>query len=130
MKEILFRGKTASGEWIESDCIMQFKPHPFYERDMIQLWQEGNGWTECDRASVGQFTGLTDTHGTCIFEGDIVSGLLLFGLSVNAVVTFQDGAFGLEWNRGKAKTFDAFTSICNVKYEVIGNIYDDPELLN
>lgn len=41
-----------------------------------------------------------------------------------------DGAFGLEWYRGgDLRAFNAFTSICNVEYEVIGNIHDDPELL-
>ena len=79
--------------------------------------------------TVGQYTGRTDRNGKRIFEGDIVTGLFLFGLSVNAVVTFKDGAYGLEWYRGDIKTFNAFTSICNVEYEVIGNVHDNPELL-
>lgn len=67
--------------------------------------------------------------GNPIFEGDIVKGLFLHGRSINAVVTFNDGAFGLEWYRGDVKSFTAFTSICNVIYEVIGNVHDNPELL-
>ena len=79
--------------------------------------------------TVGQYTGLTDKNGKKIFEGDVVTGLFFWGLSVNALVTFQHGAFGLEWYRGDIKTFNAFTGICNVEYEVIGNIRENPELL-
>ena len=120
MREILFRGKRPTGEWAEGNLTrigdyaligVPMSPH-------LSVIPE----------TVGQYTGLT-AHGKKIFEGDIVTGLFLFGLSVNAVVTFQDGAFGLEWYRGGIKTFNAFTTICNVEYEVIGNIHDNPELL-
>lgn len=79
--------------------------------------------------TVGQYSGKDDDNGEKMFEGDIVKGLLLHSDSVLAVVTFKDGAFGLEWNRGTVKTFSAFASICNVRYEKIGNIFDNPELL-
>ena len=79
--------------------------------------------------TVGQYTGLTDKNGKKIFEGDIVMGLFLHSCPVKSVVSFQDGAFGLLWERAGVETFWAFTSICNVEYEVIGNIHDNPELL-
>lgn len=127
MREILFRGKCIYNEgWVYGH---------FYEtrgngKNVHRIY-DGNIFKHytVHLETVGQFTGLTDKNGERIFEGDIVTGLFLFGLSVKAVVTFQDGAFGLEWYRGKAKTFNAFTSICNVEYEVIGNVHDDPELL-
>lgn len=121
MREILFRGRDIAGNWhygvplvFTEDYVCMTAPHT-YNKAVIP-------------ETVGQYTGLTDKNGKRIFEGDIVTGLFLFGLSVNAVVTFQDGAFGLEWYRGNIKTFDAFTSICNVEYQVIGNIHDNPEL--
>lgn len=59
----------------------------------------------------------------------IVKGLFLFGREVHGAVTFLHGAFGLEWLRGNVREFSAFTSICNVEYEVLGNVFDNPELL-
>lgn len=118
MREILFRGKqNYNGEWItgylvDSYCI-------------------GN-WLLCEPViteTVGQYTGLTDKNGKKIFEGDIVTGLFSFGMEVKAVVAFQDGAFGLRWSRGGAEQFSAFASICNIEFQVIGNVHDNPELL-
>lgn len=78
--------------------------------------------------TVGQYTGLT-ANGTKIFEGDIVTGLFDFEFSINAVVEFRDGAFGLLANQHDVEHFHPFTSLCNIEYEVIGNIHDNPELL-
>ena len=129
MRWILFRGiDEGTEEWVYGyycESTAQFhkgKEHSIFDDKTISKYS-------IIPETVGQFTGLTDRNGTRIFEGDVVTGLFLFELSVNAVVTFQDGAFGLEWYRGNVKTFNAFTSICNVEYEVIGNVHDNPELL-
>jgi uncharacterized phage protein (TIGR01671 family) len=100
-----------------------------YDDDVIFTYYIGAGNNTIDGKTLGQYTGLSDKKGFKMYEGDIVKGLFLFGMSINAVVTFQNGAFGLEWYRGDIKTFNAFTSICNVEYEVIGNVHDNPELL-
>lgn len=78
--------------------------------------------------TVGQFTGLTDKNGTKIFEGDIVK-INIAGLLFNAVCKFHSGSFGLVWHYMGEDRWQAFTSICHVEYEVIGNIYDNPELM-
>lgn len=126
MREIIFRGKrNEDGEWMYGNLTIWSDGGASIDQEPT----DGSPLYEVIPETVGQFTGLIDKNGERIFEDDIVTGLFLFGLSVKAVVTFQDGAFGLEWYRGKAKTFDAFTSICNVGYEVIGNIHDTPELM-
>lgn len=79
--------------------------------------------------TVGQCSGVPDKNCTLMYEGDIVKGLFDFGLEIMSVCTFKDGAFGLTAKQCGAYHFSAFTSICNVKYEVIGNIHDNPNLL-
>lgn len=126
MREILFRAKRNKKYCKEQNWTYGV---PFIDHEGDCIFKTSSSEYVVDPETVGQFTGLTDKNGKRIFEGDIVKGLFLFERSVNAVVTFQDGAFGLEWYRGNVKTFNAFTSVCNVEYEVIGNIHDNPELL-
>ena len=128
MREILFRGKrTDNGEWVYGDLIQNVDCLKIREQEK-SIKKIAKSY-EIDLETVGQFTGLLDKNGKKIFEGDIVLGLFLFDMSINAVVKFRDGAFGLEWRRGEIIEFNAFTSLCNITYEIIGNIYDNPELL-
>lgn len=128
MREILFRGKrTDNGEWIYGDLIQNVDCLKIREQEK-SIKKIAKSY-EVDPETVGQCTGLCDKNGKKIFEGDIVLGLFLFDISINAIVRFRDGAFGLEWHRGEIIEFNAFTSLCNITYEIIGNIYDNPELL-
>lgn len=126
MREILFRGKRIdNGEWVYGSLI---------------LWRDGSasiddGSTESPMYSVipetvGQYTGLCDKDGKKIFEGDILTGLFRFGLSVNSFCDFRNGSFGTAYVRSNYEHFKAFTSYYNVDFEVVGNIHDNPELLN
>lgn len=138
MREILFRGKRKdNGEWVEGFLCKKYFAELPHDRYAIMFkteydpkrWNPDYMTAEIIPETVGQFTGMTDKNGEKMFEGDIVKGLFLHGSSILSVVTFKDGAFGLEWNRGTVKTFSAFTSICNVTYEKIGSIHDNPDLL-
>lgn len=122
-REILFRGQDYAKNWhygvplvFSENFICMTAPHIYN----ISVNPE----------TVGECSFVPDKNGVMMYEGDIVTGLFLFGMSINAVVAFKNGAFGLEWDRGGVNTFTAFTSLCNVEYEVIGNVHDNPELLN
>lgn len=138
MREILFRGKTDDGKWVEGyfvpDCLESLKNRQVEWGFIRKYWIGEDKFTkhevvEVERNTVGQFTGLTDKNGKKIFEGDIVTGRVLHSLPINAVVAFRNGSFGLLWDRAGAETFDAFPCLCNIEYEVVGNVHDNPELL-
>ena len=132
-KEIIFRGKTKLNEWIywnEYGGMVDENGNPkAYNIDMIRVIYIDTAKRFLLPETVGQFTGLTDKNGKKIFEGDIVTGLFLHSMPVNGIAAFRDGSFGLLWDRAGAETFNAFTSMCNVEYEVIGNIHDNKELI-
>jgi uncharacterized phage protein (TIGR01671 family) len=139
MRDIIFRGKrTIDKTWIEGDLDTitdgkryiskrarynpdtrdwdvseYYENNPYYVRACIEIIPE----------TVGQYTGMNDKNGIKIFEGDIVRGLMDWGPAgmVESVVDifFKNSVGGYRWNY-----FDIST------IEVIGNIYDNPELLN
>ena len=88
-----------------------------------------------------QFTGLLDKNGKEIYEGDIVIYETLHGFSCDeedwrsqgtkvsspSVVEFEDGEF---WPREYAQLVDdGYYSHRWFNFEVIGNIYENPELI-
>ena len=123
----LFRGKRKdNNEWVTGD-LMQWSDGTI--RICVESGVDEKTTVTVIPETVGQCTGLKDKNGKMIYEGDIVKGLFNFGLEIMSVCTFKDGAFGLTAKQCGAYHFSAFTSMCNVKYEVIGNIHDNPELL-
>ena len=157
MREILFRGKrTDNGEWIEGYYAKQsnhacfaheLKYQHFIFKDVCLDFNLG-GLQEFEiiPETVGQYTGLTDKNGVRIFEGDILRGFEYpFCSNINGefnyfaeIVWFDDSsAFGIytfknpKSNvRGISEGNTDYLEYFNAdKWEVIGNIHDNPELL-
>lgn len=69
MREILFRGLTEQGEWIEGDLVHN-TINAYSNRIEIGIKQDNSYPVEVLKSSIGQFTGLCDKNGVKIFEGD------------------------------------------------------------
>lgn len=124
MREILFRGKEIGiDRWVHGSLDIHKSGVVVIMTDEIVT----SIYARVDPDTIGQFTGLTDKNGKKIFEGDIVR-LDIAGIIFNAVCKFHSGSFGLVWHYMGADRWQAFTSICHVEYEVIGNVYDNPEM--
>lgn len=128
MREILFRGKTILGKWIEGDLIQYLG----WGKVHIAQHYIGAGGQEVIPETVGQYTGLTDKNGKKIFEGDVISTDLKRPYNI---VVFRDGCFMFNCNDGNQDYYDIMLPILQSEHtryeygEVIGNIYDNPELL-
>ena len=136
MQDIIYRGKRVdTGEWVEGDLmnkywdtINKFGVCIDNDRNFINTGTLLNTGTplvyKVTPETVGQCTGLKDKNEKKIFEGDIV----VDGRGHYGKVFFENDCFLIEWTikdyiKGKSVD-DSFGCA-----EVVGNIYDNPELL-
>lgn len=85
-----------------------------------------------------QYTGLKDKNSKEIYESDIVTAELsgMINYEMKSVVDYENGCFGIRAlfdevlvdSKGKFKSFDGCAT--DIKIEIIGNIYENPELIN
>lgn len=78
-----------------------------------------------------QYSGMNDKNGVEVFEGDIVELLTKYGKDVGVVV-FIDGCFKVRWDsKNKFPKNREMTGhyYINSKTKVIGNIYENSELI-
>ena len=129
MREILFRAKQHyTKEWLYGavvkdgdECLITVgEPDGLYKQKM----------TVVEESTVGQFTGLLDKHGRKIFEGDIV-------VTCPSPLSISDGG---DISKRLVVNSWLFTDMClsamckksskrEEFYKIVGNIHDNPELL-
>ncbi len=125
MREILFRGKRAdNGEWVEGfyACVLDTHYIITGRFDSLTNGIINSEAYKVDPNTVGQFTGLTDCNGVKIFEGDIVR------YGQRGEVEYNSGSAQFTLNFANS-TYEGFDKIPFCDCEVLGNIYDNPELL-
>lgn len=124
MREILFRGKrTDNGEWTYGYYCPKPYSHFPCEATIFPSETIDRDWhgERVDPSTIGQFTGLEDKLGTKIFEGDVIDDL-----GVEYIVVFDSDYAQF---RGKFDGWNAEISHIASRCEVIGNVHDNPELL-
>ena len=134
MREILFRGKTYNDKWVQG-LLVQMDDHLTQIR---KLGSDGIGYYDYSivPSTVGQYTGLTDKNGKKIFEGDVLNvhdqipmfdGYDTDEIIYNGKVMYikNQGMYVCEGNNDG----NALCALNLDKCEVIGNIHDNPELL-
>lgn len=147
MRDILFRGKSVNdGNWVQGSLVVTTiepaddAPIKHYHIEDMTIgafpneFQSGLSET-VDPETVGQFTGKTDKNRKRVFEGDI---LQLFTVWEGGTVE-KSGRGIVQWcgndqcyvlTTKQGYHIDDFGNLGKPEYyEVIGNIYDNPELL-
>lgn len=123
MREIEFRGKsTHTGEWHYGWLIYSKLNNAYEIAEKLEMKQYCNGvYFFVDPNTIGQYIGHKDKKGIKIFEGDILEGTA-FNKLVRGVVKYGYDRFQI---------FGKYVvDLYNLHdFEVIGNIYDNPELL-
>lgn len=131
LREILFRGKAINrekgreyrtnynnGDWVYGLITKRHDEEYNSPAEMRNEW--GVNGIEVDYQSIGQYIGLKDKHGNKIFEGDIVR--VLAGVEAYGIYEFDKNI--------TVKDIRDLTMFENAdSLEIIGNIYDNPELL-
>lgn len=134
MREILFRAKTIGDEpkWVEG----YYTKRDFYyitgfTTNVSVIYDEGGNWDEINPETLCQFTGICDKNAERVFEGDIVQLSFSFTnkhiySTIGKIIWHESCAFICEILSNKGENYP-LSPEC--EYEVIGNIYDNPELL-
>ena len=150
MREILFRGKRIDNcEWVHGDLVhVENKSYIsyYYESPLSTFINEQIKYDdisivgvapfiEVDLATIGQYTGLNDKTGKKIFEGDIIKIVpdcdYSDDYSISKVYSYN-GILCVDYHGDDFySTALGFLDdyLFDGDFEVIGNIHDNPELL-
>ena len=129
MRTIKFRGYNKKrGIWLYGNYILNRGAHFIAPQEFA----DGKTWEdyEVTLESIGQFTGLLDSNGQEIYEGDILSNgrdtvAVSYSIEFAAFVGLYSGREDLILNLDDCID----QPLDELKLKVVGNVYDNPDLL-
>lgn len=141
MREILFRAKNKHGRWVYGSYFKHINRTPSAVGDGVRdedvehviIQDEFSDWNmprgitgiHVDPETVGEWSGMIDKKGKKIFEGDICRGKnILHPNRTIYCVDFDDGQFDFVDGKGVGWHHSHIDDV-----EVVGNVHDNPELL-
>ena len=127
-RELLFRGKKkVSGKWVVGSLV-KMGPVGYVCYFILPDYASAFYDIEVDPDTIGQYTGLTDKNGVKIFEGDILAGSCGGKPLEYFEVWWSEASCGFVAGRGERMRPNMNQATVG-RYEIAGNIYDNPELL-
>lgn len=131
MREILFKAKRIdNGKWVEGYyqkryCLSDNEESLIFHVDSYKVWE----YAEIIPETLCQFTGLCDKNGKRIWENDIVR-LVYDGEEHIYQIIWDNSELDFKAANGEENYGSNFEYLlCCDDIEVIGNIFDNPELL-
>lgn len=135
LRKIVFRGfNKKRGIWLYGNYILNRGAHFIAPQEFA----DGKTWEdyEVEEESIGQFIGLYDRNGKEIYEGDIID----VHIPCNSIGKEEHRTRVVVWNekydrfefqdkRGDCIADSVGAKYNVVYYEVVGNVFDNPELL-
>ena len=140
-REILFKAKTiATGKWVEGLLWKKKYQNSKWYISCFPDKDDNEKVCVIDAYTICQYTGLTEKNGNKIWENDVVNYKNeSVGYDKNGIVKFGEYHSGFDGNANHIGIFIEWNSDClrkdigfwvkNRELEVIGNIFDNPELL-
>ena len=127
MRTIKFRGKDRrTGKWFYGNLYVKDT------RGRTHICTPERGCFDIDPETVGQFTGLMDKNGNEIYEGDIIG---CHNPRIKHLIFYNEkqGRFMAALNGDIENDFVGVCGLDDSRWvgskTVIGNVYDNPELL-
>lgn len=136
MMETEFRGKRQyDGKWIYGNLVVSehgdrhIIPSKYFIEDGHHLRYEDDTDEPMffNEETIGQWTGLFDSVGNKLYVGDIVD-INSLSMHIKAEIRFSDGCFDVVANHCNFRDY-LKCYVANHCVEVIGNIYDNPKLM-